>query len=239
MWIHRWWKRWWIEWLCFPGRIHWAVQHHHQHQRPVQSLPPALWPSTILHFLCLWSLPLHSSQWHAVLCHLSLWEYLLGAGVEHPRVAPGFAMWYVVDWSRSKIKEMSSLYSPLSLLCSFSTVSAAESDPCEQQDCSEHEWCGEKDGVYGCLCDEHHHRPNNESYGEGNTSLSLIIAVYSTHTWFLLLLSGFSLIFKVNDIQITDFNFKSLYKLQNTSCCHLHLIWSSFLFHRLVHHLRQ
>ncbi|XP_037611027.1 alpha-tectorin-like [Sebastes umbrosus] len=36
--------------------------------------------------------------------------------------------------------------------------------PCDQLDCAEHEWCGEKDGVYGCFCDEHHHRPNNMSY---------------------------------------------------------------------------
>ncbi|XP_041830785.1 alpha-tectorin-like isoform X2 [Melanotaenia boesemani] len=39
-----------------------------------------------------------------------------------------------------------------------------ESDPCEELDCTEYEWCGKKDGVYGCFCDEHHHRPNNESY---------------------------------------------------------------------------
>ncbi|XP_047233615.1 alpha-tectorin-like isoform X7 [Girardinichthys multiradiatus] len=40
----------------------------------------------------------------------------------------------------------------------------AETDPCEQLDCAEYEWCGKKDGVYGCFCDENHHRPNNESY---------------------------------------------------------------------------
>ncbi|XP_075948901.1 alpha-tectorin-like [Anarhichas minor] len=45
-----------------------------------------------------------------------------------------------------------------------SALLCAESDPCEQLDCTEYEWCGEKHGVYGCFCDEHHHRPNNESY---------------------------------------------------------------------------
>uniref|UniRef100_A0A3Q1AQK4 ZP domain-containing protein n=1 Tax=Amphiprion ocellaris TaxID=80972 RepID=A0A3Q1AQK4_AMPOC len=52
---------------------------------------------------------------------------------------------------------------------SYLTVSAAESDPCEHLDCTEDEWCGEKDGVYDCFCDERHHRPNNESYGEGSS----------------------------------------------------------------------
>ncbi|XP_074475110.1 alpha-tectorin-like [Sebastes fasciatus] len=45
-----------------------------------------------------------------------------------------------------------------------SALYCPESDPCDQLDCAEHEWCGEKDGVYGCFCDEHHHRPNNMSY---------------------------------------------------------------------------
>ncbi|XP_043959255.1 alpha-tectorin-like isoform X1 [Gambusia affinis] len=45
-----------------------------------------------------------------------------------------------------------------------SPLRCAETDPCEQLDCAEHEWCGKKNGVYGCFCDEHHHRPNNESY---------------------------------------------------------------------------
>lgn len=55
-----------------------------------------------------------------------------------------------------------------SCLVLFPTISIAETDPCEQLNCTEYEWCGEKDGVYGCFCDEHHHRPNNESYGEVN-----------------------------------------------------------------------
>ncbi|XP_042364316.1 alpha-tectorin-like [Plectropomus leopardus] len=51
-------------------------------------------------------------------------------------------------------------------------LKCAESDPCEQLDCTEYEWCGEKDGVYGCFCDEHHHRPNNESYDSSITCVS-------------------------------------------------------------------
>ncbi|XP_029942569.1 alpha-tectorin-like [Salarias fasciatus] len=53
-----------------------------------------------------------------------------------------------------------------------SGLSCAESDPCEQLDCAEHEWCGQKNGVYGCFCDEHHHRPNNESYDSSITCVS-------------------------------------------------------------------
>ncbi|KAK2820377.1 hypothetical protein Q5P01_023336 [Channa striata] len=48
----------------------------------------------------------------------------------------------------------------------------AETDPCEQLGCTEDEWCGEKDGVYGCFCDEHHRRPNNESYDSSITCVS-------------------------------------------------------------------
>ncbi|XP_026018809.1 alpha-tectorin-like [Astatotilapia calliptera] len=50
-----------------------------------------------------------------------------------------------------------------------SALHCEESDPCEKLDCTEHEWCGEKDGVYGCFCNEHHHRPNNESYDSSIT----------------------------------------------------------------------
>ncbi|XP_072230091.1 alpha-tectorin-like [Leuresthes tenuis] len=45
-----------------------------------------------------------------------------------------------------------------------SALHCADSDPCEELECTEYEWCGQKDGVYGCFCDEHHHRRNNESY---------------------------------------------------------------------------
>ncbi|XP_017292118.1 alpha-tectorin [Kryptolebias marmoratus] len=39
-----------------------------------------------------------------------------------------------------------------------------EADPCEELNCAEHEWCGQKDGVYGCFCDEHNQRLNNEIF---------------------------------------------------------------------------
>uniref|UniRef100_A0A7N6FAI2 Uncharacterized protein n=1 Tax=Anabas testudineus TaxID=64144 RepID=A0A7N6FAI2_ANATE len=45
----------------------------------------------------------------------------------------------------------------------------AESDPCESLNCTDYEWCGQKDGVYGCFCDEHYPRPNNRSYGEDSS----------------------------------------------------------------------
>uniref|UniRef100_A0A087YB60 Uncharacterized protein n=1 Tax=Poecilia formosa TaxID=48698 RepID=A0A087YB60_POEFO len=51
-------------------------------------------------------------------------------------------------------------------------TTCTEMDPCEQLDCAEHEWCGKKNGVYGCFCDEHHHRPNNESYADANIECS-------------------------------------------------------------------
>ncbi|KAM4526944.1 alpha-tectorin isoform 2-T2 [Fundulus diaphanus] len=53
-----------------------------------------------------------------------------------------------------------------------SPLHCAETDPCEQLDCAEYEWCGKKDGVYGCFCDEHHHRHNNESYDSNITCSS-------------------------------------------------------------------
>ncbi|XP_062388334.1 IgGFc-binding protein-like isoform X3 [Sardina pilchardus] len=37
-------------------------------------------------------------------------------------------------------------------------------DPCEELDCTEDEWCGQKDGVYGCFCNEDHPRPHPECY---------------------------------------------------------------------------
>ncbi|KAG7227877.1 hypothetical protein INR49_013671 [Caranx melampygus] len=53
-----------------------------------------------------------------------------------------------------------------------SALHCAETDPCEELNCTENEWCGEKDGVYGCFCDEHHRRPNNESYDSSITCAS-------------------------------------------------------------------
>ncbi|XP_035998464.1 pancreatic secretory granule membrane major glycoprotein GP2 [Fundulus heteroclitus] len=45
-------------------------------------------------------------------------------------------------------------------------------DPCEQLHCAEYERCGKKDGVYGCFCDEDHHRPNTKSYDSNITCSS-------------------------------------------------------------------
>ncbi|XP_028332624.1 alpha-tectorin isoform X2 [Gouania willdenowi] len=41
-----------------------------------------------------------------------------------------------------------------------SSLQCAEMNPCEQLDCTEYEWCGEKNGVYGCFCNEHHQLTN-------------------------------------------------------------------------------
>ncbi|KAL2101800.1 hypothetical protein ACEWY4_003561 [Coilia grayii] len=37
-------------------------------------------------------------------------------------------------------------------------------NPCEELDCTEDEWCGQKDGVYGCFCNEDHARPHPQSF---------------------------------------------------------------------------
>ncbi|KAI1896404.1 hypothetical protein AGOR_G00094430 [Albula goreensis] len=37
-------------------------------------------------------------------------------------------------------------------------------DPCEELDCTDEEWCGEKNGIYGCFCNEDHNRPDPENY---------------------------------------------------------------------------
>ena len=41
----------------------------------------------------------------------------------------------------------------------------ARIDPCEDLHCTEDEWCGEKDGKYGCFCNENYPRQNPDSYG--------------------------------------------------------------------------
>ncbi|XP_041672056.1 alpha-tectorin-like [Cheilinus undulatus] len=53
-----------------------------------------------------------------------------------------------------------------------SALQCAESDPCDHLDCTEDEWCGEKNGVYGCFCDETHHRAKNQSYDSTITCAS-------------------------------------------------------------------
>ncbi|XP_050956499.1 uromodulin-like [Labeo rohita] len=41
--------------------------------------------------------------------------------------------------------------------------------PCSELSCSEDEHCGEKNGVYGCLCNTNHYRPNSESFDFSET----------------------------------------------------------------------
>ncbi|XP_034563734.1 alpha-tectorin-like [Notolabrus celidotus] len=53
-----------------------------------------------------------------------------------------------------------------------SALQCAESDPCDSLNCTENEWCGQKNGVYGCFCDEHHHRADNGSYDSSITCAS-------------------------------------------------------------------
>ncbi|XP_076866568.1 pancreatic secretory granule membrane major glycoprotein GP2-like [Brachyhypopomus gauderio] len=61
------------------------------------------------------------------------------------------------------------------------TTTQMKVDPCDELNCTEHEWCGDIHGVYGCFCNEHHPRPHPESYdavevcdgSSGSISLSL------------------------------------------------------------------
>ncbi|XP_057213803.1 alpha-tectorin-like [Triplophysa rosa] len=42
-------------------------------------------------------------------------------------------------------------------------------DPCSELSCTEDEWCGEKDGVFGCFCNEDDPRPNPDSFDFSQT----------------------------------------------------------------------
>ncbi|XP_077065377.1 pancreatic secretory granule membrane major glycoprotein GP2-like [Siphateles boraxobius] len=42
-------------------------------------------------------------------------------------------------------------------------------DRCSELNCSEDEWCGNKNGVYGCLCKKDHHRPQPDSFDFSET----------------------------------------------------------------------
>lgn len=53
----------------------------------------------------------------------------------------------------------------------------AAADPCEDLDCTEDEWCGQKDGVYGCFCNEDHARP--KCFGEVQVYLQFVHPVIS------------------------------------------------------------
>nr|XP_015224275.1 PREDICTED: alpha-tectorin-like [Lepisosteus oculatus] len=52
------------------------------------------------------------------------------------------------------------------------SVQCSLTDPCEQLHCTDQEWCGEKDGVYGCFCNEDHERPNANNYDAQETCFS-------------------------------------------------------------------
>ncbi|KAG7492169.1 hypothetical protein MATL_G00012210 [Megalops atlanticus] len=45
-------------------------------------------------------------------------------------------------------------------------------DPCDELDCTDQEWCGEKNGVYGCFCNEDNNRPDPENYDSEETCFS-------------------------------------------------------------------
>ncbi|XP_072530588.1 alpha-tectorin-like [Salminus brasiliensis] len=45
-----------------------------------------------------------------------------------------------------------------------SDLGCSRVDPCAELNCTADEWCGEKDNIYGCFCNENHPRPRIESY---------------------------------------------------------------------------
>ncbi|XP_036420918.1 uncharacterized protein LOC118804533 [Colossoma macropomum] len=49
------------------------------------------------------------------------------------------------------------------------TTTTVMMDPCTEQNCTEDEWCGERDGIYGCFCNESHSRTGDESYDSRET----------------------------------------------------------------------
>ncbi|KAI2658249.1 Alpha-tectorin [Labeo rohita] len=46
------------------------------------------------------------------------------------------------------------------------TGSSITLNPCAELSCTEDEWCGEKNGVYGCLCNENQTRPDSFDFSE-------------------------------------------------------------------------
>ncbi|KAJ8414232.1 hypothetical protein AAFF_G00051020, partial [Aldrovandia affinis] len=45
-------------------------------------------------------------------------------------------------------------------------------DPCDELDCTDEEWCGKKDGIFGCFCNEDNGRPDPENYDSEETCSS-------------------------------------------------------------------
>ncbi|KAI4878991.1 hypothetical protein NFI96_020505 [Prochilodus magdalenae] len=52
---------------------------------------------------------------------------------------------------------------------SMTTTSTVTVDPCAEQSCTEDEWCGVRDGVYGCFCNQSDPRPKDKSYDSRET----------------------------------------------------------------------
>ncbi|KAG1930371.1 pancreatic secretory granule membrane major glycoprotein GP2-like [Pimephales promelas] len=53
----------------------------------------------------------------------------------------------------------------------------SSTDPCAQLNCTEDEWCGEKNGVYGCLCNDNQTSPSSFDFSETCESSSGSISV--------------------------------------------------------------
>ncbi|KAI4899345.1 hypothetical protein NFI96_020727, partial [Prochilodus magdalenae] len=51
----------------------------------------------------------------------------------------------------------------------FIILSSVTVDPCADLSCTEEEWCGERDGVYGCFCNQSDPRPRDKSYDSRET----------------------------------------------------------------------
>ncbi|XP_067285699.1 uncharacterized protein [Pseudorasbora parva] len=60
---------------------------------------------------------------------------------------------------------------PVTTTTTNTTVLSDVRDPCSDLSCSEDEWCGMKNDVYGCLCKKDNHRPqpHSESFGFSET----------------------------------------------------------------------
>ncbi|KAL6460853.1 hypothetical protein MHYP_G00308190 [Metynnis hypsauchen] len=53
-----------------------------------------------------------------------------------------------------------------------SDLGCSREDPCAELNCTADEWCGEKDGIYGCLCNENNPRPRPYYYDSTETCQS-------------------------------------------------------------------
>ncbi|XP_017538296.1 alpha-tectorin-like [Pygocentrus nattereri] len=53
-----------------------------------------------------------------------------------------------------------------------SDLGCSREDPCAELNCTADEWCGEKDGIYGCLCNENNPQPRPHYYDSTETCQS-------------------------------------------------------------------